>query len=512
MNESIPYRRRALATFVAAACGALAVSPSQAAVNAGKVDYVVGDVTATGGNGTRRALAKGAAIAVGDTIETNAGRAWLRFADGGYMSLQPGTEFRVDDYRFEGEDDPGEKSIFSLLKGGMRAVTGFIGQRNRDAYRVNTPVATIGIRGTEYLATLGDSLTVSCGEGVCVVTNEAGEVVLQAGQTVYMKDQSSRGERTTRRVVLPPNAPVIFAGGEFRNPDGSLAVLPEVVEPPPEPPPPEPPPPPPIDDPFLLVEGENRGLFLAMSYGGEDGDFELTADSVLETGDPPDFVTGHLRDDFALERASWNPTVDFAGRGATAEDVDTDGIIAWGRWTDGTIEGSEFAGGELGVFRPGWSAHYLVGKPTPESDLAALRSSGATAVYNLIGATAPSFGDDGFEGVSDFGDIVAITGAMTANFGASTVQTSLDLDFENHDVAIATAPIPIAGGPGGRFIGSGSWGTSTIDGGSFSHNTKVRGFFAGAQAARAGYAYDVFISSVGYSIHGVAAFRKAGAD
>jgi hypothetical protein len=506
MSESIPYRRRALATFVAASCGALAVSSAQAAVDAGKVDYVVGEVTATRDDGTRRALAKGVGIQVGDTIETNSGRAWLRFADGGYMSLQPGTEFRVDDYRFEGEADPGEKSVFSLLKGGMRAVTGFIGSRNRDAYRVNTPVATIGIRGTEYLATLGDSLTVSCGEGVCVVTNDAGEVVLQAGQTVYLKDKQARGERLTRKVVLPPNPPVVFTGGEFRNSDGSLAVIPEFVEPPPPEPPPPPPPP---DDPFLLVEGENRGLFLAMSYGGEDGDFNLTADSVLETGNAPDFVTGHLRSDFALERASWNPTVDFAARDASAADVDTDGIIAWGRWTDGTIEGTEFAGGELGVFRPGWSAHYLVGKPTPETDLAALRSAGTTAVYNLVGATAPSFGDDGFEGRFDFGDIVAITGAMTANFGASTVQTSLALDFEKNDVSFTTAPIPIAGGPGGRFIGSGAWATTTLDGGSSSHNTKVRGFFAGAQASRAGYAYDVFISSFGYSIHGVAGFKKA---
>ena len=279
MSTSLPHRRRALATFVAASCGALAAQPAAAvAAKAGQIDFVVGEVTATGGDGARRALAKGAAIEVGDTIETNAGRAWLRFRDGGYMSLQPNTEFRVDDYRFEGESDAQEKSFFSLLKGGMRAVTGFIGQRNKDAYRVNTPVATIGIRGTEYLATLGDSLTVSCGEGVCVVTNEAGEVVLQAGQTVYMKDNQSRGERTTRKVVLPPNAPVQFTGGELRNRDGSLAVIPpadDTPEPPPPPPPPRPP-----EDPFELVEGENKGLFLALSYGGESSfGFFIDADS-----------------------------------------------------------------------------------------------------------------------------------------------------------------------------------------------------------------------------------------
>ncbi|MEX2480520.1 MAG: FecR domain-containing protein [Gammaproteobacteria bacterium] len=520
MSDPIPYRRRALATFVAASCGALSVSTAHAAVNAGKVDYVVGNVTATSGDGTQRALAKGTAIRVGDTIETNTGRAWLRFADGGYMSLQPRTEFRVDDYHFEGEEAEEEKSFFSLLKGGMRAVTGFIGQRNRDAYKVKTPVATIGIRGTEYLATLGESLTVSCGEGICVVTNEVGEVVLQAGQTVYMKDPTTRGERRTRKVVLPPNAPVVFTGGEFRNDDGTLAVVPppEEPDPPVTPDPPVPPePPPPIEeDPFQLVSGENTGLFMALSYGGEDGSFNMARDTVVETGTGPDFVTGVLNDDFALEQASWDDdgahSIDFTAGDAMAEDVaiDPDGIIAWGRWTGDSIEGTEFAGGELGLFRGNWSAHYLVGKPTPETDLTALASANTTAVYNLIGATSPSFGDDGFEGSFDFGDIVSITGALTANFGASTVTTSLDLDFEKNDVSINSDAMPIAGGPGGRFGGVGQWATSTLNGGSGNFNTTIQGFFAGANAARAGYAYDVFIDSVEtpYSIHGVAGFAK----
>ncbi|MEQ8662219.1 MAG: FecR family protein, partial [Gammaproteobacteria bacterium] len=172
--SAIPFRRRTLATFIACACGAVPLATS-AAVRAGKVDFAVGDVTATGADGSVRGLAKGAAIRVGDTIETRAGRAWLRFTDGGYMSLQPGSEFRVDDYHFEDREDGQERSFFSLLKGGVRAITGLIGKSNRAGYRVTTPVATIGIRGTEYLAQLGDSLTVSCGEGVCVVTNEAGE-------------------------------------------------------------------------------------------------------------------------------------------------------------------------------------------------------------------------------------------------------------------------------------------------------------------------------------------------
>jgi len=40
--------------------------------------------------------------------------------------------------------------LVSLLKGGFRSVTGLIGQLNRAGYRITTPSATIGIRGTDH--------------------------------------------------------------------------------------------------------------------------------------------------------------------------------------------------------------------------------------------------------------------------------------------------------------------------------------------------------------------------
>ncbi|AXQ29784.1 hypothetical protein D0B54_14355 [Solimonas sp. K1W22B-7] len=51
---------------------------------------------------------------------------------------------------------PGSRAFFKLLKGGFRAVSGLIGKVDRNEYRVSTPVATIGIRGTDYLLVLCD--------------------------------------------------------------------------------------------------------------------------------------------------------------------------------------------------------------------------------------------------------------------------------------------------------------------------------------------------------------------
>src|SRR5690606_26622616 len=54
------------------------------------------------------------------------------------------------------EAEPEDNAFFRLLKGGFRAVTGLIGKNDRERFRVRTPVATIGIRGTDFEARLCD--------------------------------------------------------------------------------------------------------------------------------------------------------------------------------------------------------------------------------------------------------------------------------------------------------------------------------------------------------------------
>ncbi len=105
--------RAALIAAIASACPVIGYSAPAA-----QVDFAVGNVTAVASNGQSRALGKGAQIEQGDTVNTNAGRAQLRFTDGAYVSLQPQSQFRIDQYRFDGKQDGNEKGFFSLLKAG----------------------------------------------------------------------------------------------------------------------------------------------------------------------------------------------------------------------------------------------------------------------------------------------------------------------------------------------------------------------------------------------------------
>lgn len=87
------------------------------------------------------------------------------------------------------------RAFFRLVKGGFRSVSGLIGKVNQDDYRVSTPVATIGIRGTRYGARLcqgdcadwGEIVTklraagrnAKPGETVLVTTVEEGKIAIE---------------------------------------------------------------------------------------------------------------------------------------------------------------------------------------------------------------------------------------------------------------------------------------------------------------------------------------------
>lgn len=158
------------------------------AETAGRVSFVSGDVTAKATDGSTRTLKRGDSINGGDRITTNAGRVQLRFTDGGFVALQPGTVFGVDEYVYANRKPEETSLFFSLIQGGMRTISGAIGKMNKKTYQVRTPVATIGIRGTEYRAVVSErGLIVSVGSGFVNVANGNGDITGGAGQNILVR-------------------------------------------------------------------------------------------------------------------------------------------------------------------------------------------------------------------------------------------------------------------------------------------------------------------------------------
>src|SRR5690554_7620141 len=146
--------------------------PAQAATEAALVLFSHGNVVLTNNSGSYP-LEKGASVASGDTVITGEdGRIQMRFSDGGLVSLMPNSRFAVEEYSQPSANSEGSVSV-NLLKGGLRALSGSIGKKDKDSYKLKTDVATLGIRGTQFVVVMdGDAMRVHVGQGSVSLFNE----------------------------------------------------------------------------------------------------------------------------------------------------------------------------------------------------------------------------------------------------------------------------------------------------------------------------------------------------
>jgi len=169
----------------------LALIPITATVHAaerslaGRVVFLNGGAFASDTRGSRN-LTDGATLFTGDIVVTGHGaRLAFELRDQTVISLGANTVFQVESYRFDGPQKPGVATL-RLLKGAFRAASGLIGQFSPQNFTVHTPVATIGIRGTEFWGgfEFSDALDVALlgGKGI-YVENKAGRVeISQPGE------------------------------------------------------------------------------------------------------------------------------------------------------------------------------------------------------------------------------------------------------------------------------------------------------------------------------------------
>jgi hypothetical protein len=153
-----------------------------AAGEIGRVIALQGIVKAINPNQVERVLEKGGDIFLQETIITSEkAKGQIRFTDGGVVNLIASTEFRVDEYRF---NEKGQKDRFlgNLLKGGFRILSGSAAKKNPEGYQIQTPNATIGLRGTIIEVLFKGSKTyVGITQGRALVANESGAELIGQG-------------------------------------------------------------------------------------------------------------------------------------------------------------------------------------------------------------------------------------------------------------------------------------------------------------------------------------------
>lgn len=159
-------RRSALLPLLLAMLSAHA----QAGANVGEVSLVLGKAYLKSGD-TQSAIRVGTIIKVNDQVITQSnGHVHIRFVDEALVSVRPDSTLEIQRYDFN-PNSPKDTSIkLNLLEGVTRAISGDGAHAARDRFRLNTPIAAIGVRGTDFVVSAsGQSVRALVNEGAIVM-------------------------------------------------------------------------------------------------------------------------------------------------------------------------------------------------------------------------------------------------------------------------------------------------------------------------------------------------------
>jgi hypothetical protein len=397
----------------------------------------------------------------------------------------------VDQYRFEGRTDGNERGFFSLLQGGLRTITGLVGRSNKRNYQVQTRVATIGIRGTEYQLKLTDSLSGSVGEGEVGVCNAGGCVGVASGQSFFVLNPSTQPSLTAVRTSFPPPQP-----GPLQSPKGAGEQGGTAAAPPPitvdriqrrrsgdrDAPPGD-----------IVVPPRSPGRGHALAYARDNGPDRIGA-----------IVTGVINNSTATFDSS-GQLISYVGpsridlrQPASVSGARSDDIISWGTWT-----GSFLDADVRYMLQENQGMHYVIGKPAPTPAL--LHGS---ATYTLLGATPATGTDNGQQGT------LGSATTLWLDFASRSVNLSMQVNYgaDSYNVDTRTSKQPMTLNRGFASFEGGRLTTTGCAAGNC--ETEIRGIIVGQTAERAGFAYQINDTLGGtaapspLSIHGAAALTR----
>jgi len=153
---------------------------------------VEGTATITRTNGALKQAVVDDEVFRGDVIKTGAtGRAFLFLMDGTEWTLSENAVFHVDQYVFNPDNSDDNKARYSVVSGAFRYVSGMIAKKQNPDIGIETPVGSIGIRGTDITAAVDTDggYDIYVDEGKIDIANSGGKMSLTPGQGTFVKNK-----------------------------------------------------------------------------------------------------------------------------------------------------------------------------------------------------------------------------------------------------------------------------------------------------------------------------------
>lgn len=189
----------------------------------GKVIAVEGNVRAIPDGAEERVLKRGSVIFTDELIKVaTSSKIQISFTDGSLLNLIPDTEFRVDTYKFKSRG--ANEYSGRVVTGGLRYLSGEIAKSNPEGTSIQTPTATLGIRGTvlDILVTAGCALAVGCESGNVIVNTATGRLTIGRAASVQFAQSCSENAPIQALEERPANLDLQL----FTSPPGAIPTAP----------------------------------------------------------------------------------------------------------------------------------------------------------------------------------------------------------------------------------------------------------------------------------------------
>lgn len=195
---------------------------NQASAAVGKITEQVNAVPSITRSNSTITAPKGTGVEMNDAVKTGQGKVGITFEDDTKVQVTENSKLVIDDFIYDPKSKSGGKLAVKVALGTVRYASGQIAKTNPQNVAVTTPTATIGVRGTDFTATvdevgastiillpscppnyrnkIGFDIAKDCVTGQIIVETDVGQVIL---------NQPFQATKVTSRNAPPPK-PVIL--------------------------------------------------------------------------------------------------------------------------------------------------------------------------------------------------------------------------------------------------------------------------------------------------------------
>jgi hypothetical protein len=99
---------------------------------------------------------KGTGVEMADAISTTKGKLGIVFQDETKVQINEGSRLVIDDFVYDPKNKEAGKLALNMAGGTVRYASGAIAHNNPSKVSINTPTATIAVRGTDFTATVDE--------------------------------------------------------------------------------------------------------------------------------------------------------------------------------------------------------------------------------------------------------------------------------------------------------------------------------------------------------------------